>query len=209
MAVPYPIGERRPATTRRFRRQPLGWTAPQAAEIAGVPVRTVQHWRTVGIFVSAFPLGVDEGHKPGELYALGDVVGLRFLRDLLGLKVDQGLATRLARGAQVLSPGPDGEFLAYREIASLDPPWWWHLPVIEELAQGEPDGELLRVWDQSMLARRGLLRDEPGTQPIPDDEADPLAYWYPISAVASEVVGRADSWRRRHRVSVRDWAPWM
>ena len=99
----------------------------------------------------------------------------------------------------MISPGPEGDFWAYRKIASLDPPWWWHFPVVDELAQQEPDGELLRVWNQSMLAKRGLLRDQPpATRPIPDDEADPLAYWYPISAVAAEVVGKADNWRRCH-----------
>jgi hypothetical protein len=144
------------------------------------------------------------------LYAFGDVVALRFLRDLLNLGVDLALAARAAREAQVLSPGADGEGFDYRRIAVLDPAWWWFLPIVEELAQKEPDGELLRVWDQSMLAKRGLLRDQPpATVPIADDEADPLAYWYPISAVAIEIVGKADSWRRRHRVSIRDWPPWM
>lgn len=210
MAEGYPIGEPRPATTRRFRKCPLGWTAPQAAEIAGIPVRTVQHWRTCGLFVSALPLGGEEGHKPGELYALGDLMGLRFFRDLLGLGVDPALAARLAREAQVLSPGREGEFFAYRKIASLDPRWWWFFPVVEELAQEESEGELLQVWDESMLATRGLLTDQrPATQPIPDDEADTLAYWYPVSSVAAEIAGKADSWRRRRRVSIRDWPQWM
>lgn len=210
MTAGYLPRDERPATTRRFRKRPLGWTAPQAAEIAGIPVRTVQHWRTRCVFVSAFPLGADEGHKPGELYALGDVVALRFLRDLLNLGVGLPLAARAAREAQVLSPGVDGECYDYRRVATLEPAWWWFFPIVEELAREEPEGELLRVWDEAMLARRGLIRDErPATQPIPEDESDPLAYWYPISAVATEIVGKADSWRRRHRVSVRDWPPWM
>src|SRR5262245_24676309 len=123
------LPEERPATTRRFRKRPLGWTAPQAAEIVGVPVRTVQYWRTRRMFVSAFPLGAEEGFKPGELYALGDVVGLRFFRDLLALDVDRDLATRLARMVQVISPGQEGDFWAYRKIAVKDPPWWWFFPV--------------------------------------------------------------------------------
>jgi hypothetical protein len=52
-------------------------------EITRIPVRTVQHWRTRGLFVPALPLGTEEGHRPGELYALGDAVGLRLLWDLL------------------------------------------------------------------------------------------------------------------------------
>jgi hypothetical protein len=202
---------RRPATTRGFRQRPVGWTAPQAAEIAGIPVRTVQHWRTRRVFVASFPLGGDEGHKPGELYALGDVVALRFFRDLLELGVDPELAARIAREAQVLSPGPEGEFFAYRKVASLDPPWWFLLPAVEHLAEGKSDGDLLRVWDEATLVERGLVsRDLPSTQPVPwESESEPFAYWYPISAIAAELVGKADSWRRRHRVSIRDWPLWM
>jgi hypothetical protein len=211
MAAAYPVGEPRPATTAHFRRRPLGWTAPQVAEIAGIPVRTVQHWRTQRVFASTFPLGVEEGHKPGELYALGDVVALRFFRDLLDLRVHPELAARIAREAQVLSPGPEGEFFAYRKIALLDPPWWYFFPAVEQLAEGKPDGDLLRVWEEPMLATQGFLtHDLPSTRPVPwESESQPLAYWYPISAVAAEIVGKADGWRRRHRVSIRDWPLWM
>jgi hypothetical protein len=213
MAAAYPVGESRPATTRGFRRRPLGWTAPQVAEIAGIPVRTVQHWRTEGLFASAFPLGVEEGHKPGELYVLGDALALRFLRDVSSLGVDLTLAARVARevvcGEAV--GDDDYKYLPYRKIASLDPPWWFFFPAVEQLAEEKADGDLLRVWEEPMLAAKGLLRnDGASTQTIAwDSESVPLAYWYPISAVAAEIVGKADSWRRRHRVSIRDWPQWM
>jgi hypothetical protein len=161
------------------------------------------------MFVSAFPLGAEEGFKPGELYALGDVVGLRFFRDLLALNVDRGLATRLARLIQVIKPGPEGDFWAYRKIATKDPPWWWFFPVVENLAEETPDEDLVRFWDESMLAKEGLVSGQRQGKPIPEDQDDPWAYWYPVSAVAAELVSSADSWRRRHRVSVRDWPPWM
>jgi hypothetical protein len=161
------------------------------------------------MFVSAFPLGAEEGFKPGELYALGDVVGLRFFRDLLALSVDRDLATRLARLVEVISPGPEGDFWAYREIAVKDPPWWWFLPVVKDLAEESTDEDLLRFWDESMLAKAGLLSDVRQGQAIPEDQDDPCALWYPVSAVAAELVSNADGWRRRHRVSVRDWPPWM
>jgi hypothetical protein len=204
--------ERRPATTRGFRRRPLGWTAPQVAEIAGIPVRTVQHWRTQGVFASTFPLGVEEGHKPGELYVLGDVVAVRFLRDISSLGVDLSLAARVARevvcGEAV---GDDYKYLPYRSIATLDPPWWFFFPAVEDLVERESDGELLRVWEEPMLDGKGFLSHaRPSTQPVAwESESEPLAYWYPISAVAAEIIGNADSWRRRHRVSVRDWPSWM
>jgi hypothetical protein len=69
------------------------------------------------------------------LYALGDVVGLRFFRDLLALN-DRDLATRLARTVQTISPGPEGDFWAYRKIAVKDPPWWWFFRVVEGSRQG-------------------------------------------------------------------------
>lgn len=207
------LSEPRPATTRRFRRQPLGWTAPQVAEIAGIPVRTVQHWRSQGVFVSTFPLGVEEGHKPGELYALGDAVALRFLRDVSRLGVALSLAARVARevvcGEAV---GDDYRYLPYREIATLERPWWFFFPAVEELAEGEEsEGELLRVFEEPYLAEHGFLgNDRASMEPVPlESKSEPLAYWYPVSALASEIVGKADSWRRRHRVSVRDWPPWM
>jgi hypothetical protein len=217
MGAGYLPAERRPATTRDFRTRPLGWTAPQVAEIVGIPVRTVQHWRTRGVFVSAFPLGVEEGHKPGELYVLGDAMALRFLRDVSRLGVGLTLAARVAREVvwgEVVCGGAVGDgckYLSYRQIAPLDPPWWFFFPAVEELAEGEPDGELLRVWEEPMLAKRGSLsHDRPSSQPVAwESESEPLAYWYPISAVAAEIIGKADSWRRRHRVSVRDWPPWM
>jgi hypothetical protein len=72
-------------------------------------------------------------------------------------------------------------------------------------------GDLLRVWDEPTLARRGFLsHDRPSMQPVRwESESEPFAYWYPISAVAAEIVSKADSWRRRHRVSVRDWPQGM
>jgi hypothetical protein len=212
MDAGYLPAERRPATTRGFRRRPLGWTAPQVAEIAGIPVRTVQHWRTQGVFASTFPLGVEEGHKPGELYVLGDAVALRFLREVSTLGVSLALAARVARevvcGEAV---GDDYRYLPYRKIASLDPPWWFFFPAVEQLAGGKSDGDLLRVWEETTLVERGFLsRGQPLTQPVPwESESEPLAYWYPISAVAAETVGKADSWRRRHRVSIRDWPLWI
>jgi hypothetical protein len=72
-------------------------------------------------------------------------------------------------------------------------------------------GELLVFCDETMLRPNIVLPGErSATQPIPlDDAPEPVAYYYPISAVAAEIVGKADSWRRRHRVSVRDWPPSM
>src|SRR5262249_14203894 len=154
-------------------------------------------------------VGAEEGFKPGELYALGDVVGLHFFRDMLELSVERDLASRLARTVQTISPGPEGDFWAYRKIAAKDPPWWWFFPVVEELADEWPDEDLLRFWDESMLATQGLLNGEPLGKPIPDDQDDPCAYWYPVSAVAAELISSVDSWRRRHRISVRDWPPWL
>ncbi|HYU39080.1 MAG TPA: hypothetical protein VEM59_04475 [Acidimicrobiia bacterium] len=83
-------------------------------------------------------------------------------------------------GARTLRRAVQGEFFPYREIASLDPAWWWFFPVAEDLAQEIPEGDLLRFWDESMLAKRGLLGDDqrPATDALPysDSEDDPVAY---------------------------------
>jgi hypothetical protein len=60
-----------------------------------------------------------------------------------------------------------------------------------------------------MLIAQGLFSSGADRKPVPEDEDHPCAYWYPVSAVAAELVSSADSWRRRHRVSVRDWPAWM
>jgi hypothetical protein len=111
----------------------------------------------------------------------------------------------------VISPGPEGEFWAYRDMATKDPAWWWFFPVTEDVVQELPAGELLCFWDESMLVERGLLSNDqqPATHPIPYPEVDPAAYGYPAGAVLVELIGKADCWRRRHRVSIRDWPPWM
>jgi hypothetical protein len=83
---------------------------------------------------SAFPLGAEEGFRPGELYALGDVVGLRFFRDLLALNVDR--IWRLALLEQSRRSRRQGDFWAYRKIAAQGPPWWWFFPVVEGSRQG-------------------------------------------------------------------------
>jgi hypothetical protein len=41
----------RPVATRDQRTFPLGWSSVQAAELSGVPKRTVQEWRKTGFFV--------------------------------------------------------------------------------------------------------------------------------------------------------------
>ena len=57
---------RRPIATREQRQFPLGWSSVEAAELSGVPKRTVQEWRKTGFFVPALPEGVT-GHPQGEL----------------------------------------------------------------------------------------------------------------------------------------------
>jgi MerR HTH family regulatory protein len=195
---------RRPVVTWEQRRFPKGWSAPQAAELAGVPARTVQTWRKEGFFVPALP-GIATGHPDGVLYSLGDVVALRMMRRLLDAGADREVVARVGEEARFW----DGEhYWALREVAVAEPPWWYLAPMYRELL---PDGELTPIWLADQLDAR--LRDEPevhresGLVWLGRDP--PCAVWLPFSELCGEMCGRADSWRRRRRISPKQWPGWM
>lgn len=87
---------------KQIPRNQRGYTAPQAAKLSGVPVRTVQFWRDSEYFRPsiAFYRGdlhvrdeeefTDEGgaqirfpEKTERYYSFGDLVGLKVVRDLI------------------------------------------------------------------------------------------------------------------------------
>jgi hypothetical protein len=98
MDAGYLPAERRPATTRGFRRLPLGWTAPQVAEIAGIPVRTVQQhsWAWTEAKVQLLEAWVD-GHG---------TTGARSERAVKQLKQLRPLAAKLRAERDRRVPAP-------------------------------------------------------------------------------------------------------
>ena len=131
--------------TRAHRVAPLGWTAPQAAGLTGVPTRTLQVWRNDGFYVPALPAAWT-GHLPGELYMLGDLAALVVLRALLGEKLDRSLASRAA--AEIARPiDVPGEWLDCRAAATLAEPWWLTVPV------GTTDGRPVTEDDIDAMVR--------------------------------------------------------
>lgn len=89
------------------KRHPYGWSARQAAELAGIPARTVQQWAVDGLVAPTYTnptLGVDQ-----PIYDLGDVVRLKLTRDLLDAGVDRAAVVAANRElATHPQPGTSG-----------------------------------------------------------------------------------------------------
>jgi hypothetical protein len=190
----------------------------EAAELSGVPKRTVQDWRKTGFFVPALS---EEwtGHPPGELYGLSDVLAVRLMRRLLALGVEREAVARFGE-----------EFLVYegvpwsvRSIAAVDPAWWCLVPATVELWDlRDPDtddadeGGLCyqdAVMLDAIVERHGeddddLCRDDDGVY-WRDDDGSMFVVWLPITRYAIGLTSKADQWRRQRRVPPNRWPPWM
>ena len=190
----------------------------EAAELAGVPKRTVQEWRKTGFFVPALPEEVT-GHPQGELYSLGDVVALRVMRMLLAYGVEREVVARA--GEEV--PGFDEEactFVGFRGmVAAGSGPLWCMVPMSVELLEpiddetGEDDGTLLRFFDtdsvDQIVASDETKRWRDGMVVWCTPEHGDVALWFGFGEVAGEVIAKADQWRRQRRILLKQWPPWM
>jgi DNA-binding transcriptional MerR regulator len=109
------------------RRHPYGWSASQAAQLTGIPARTVQQWAVDGL---VGPTYTNPALRIGQpVYTLGDVVRLKLTRDLLDAGVDRPVVT-LVNQELATHPQPD-HFWDHRRIAHKR--WWLYLPYINDI----------------------------------------------------------------------------
>jgi hypothetical protein len=201
----------------------LGWSSVEAAALSGVPKRTVQEWRKTGFFVPALPEGVT-GHPQGELYSLGDVVALRVMRMLLALGVEREVVARAGEELPGWFDEDDSwSFFRLRGVASAQGSWrrvWCMVPMRVELfepvddgLESVDDGTLLRFFDADALEQ--LVASDEMMQRRGDlvvwwtPEHGDVALWFRLADVASEVIAKADQWRRQRRIPHKRWPPWM
>ena len=99
----------------------MGWSSVQAAELSGVPKRTVQQWRKDSYFVPWLDVEEWTGHPQGELFSLADVVTLRVMRTLLEAGVDREIVARV--GEELPASEVEGEefMLPVRWLATRHP----------------------------------------------------------------------------------------
>lgn len=180
------------------------WSARQAAQITGIPVRTAQHWGQSGFFrpsiamlresldsddeglVYSFPHLMDiELPREGVswYYGLGDCVGLRVAYDLRQQKVPmepvQGCARTLA----------DIEADFWRNRYREDPRFKWITYIPEwmwEDAELEPP-----PFDQALI----FHKEKPE-----DHDIHPDIVIYDIFTAITETLNRADAWLQREGV---------
>jgi hypothetical protein len=133
------------------------------------------------------------------------------MRILLGAGAEREVVARV--GEELPTIDDDGtvwEWPSFRWIAAADPPWWYMVPMIAELLPPKKDAFVVFLDDQlheeveenaDHVERDGLVFLEIN---------DTLwAVWLPISAIAGELVLKADHWRRQRRVPLDEWPEWM
>jgi hypothetical protein len=198
----------------------LGWTSVEAAELSGVPKRTVQEWRKTGFFVPALP-AVATGHAADELYALADVVTLRLMRFLLSVGAEREVVARF--GEVFLVDSESGSPYFARDWVRADTELWCLVPATLELWDLEPpdgsdrkDGEgcRLRFFTTEMLEQsleedsEGISRDDDGVY-WRDEDGSLLMVWLPMTRQVTGLASKADHWRRQRRIPMHRWPAWM
>jgi hypothetical protein len=192
----------------------------EAAELSGVPKRTVQEWRKTGFFVPALPEEAT-GHPAGELYALADVVTLRLMRFLLAVGAEREAVARF--GEVFLIDCEYGLPFFARDWARVDPELWCMVPATVELWDLEPpdgytdeddDGCPLRFFTAARLEEtleqhpEGISRGDDGVS-WRDEDGTLLVVWFPMTRHVIELATKADHWRRQRRIPVKHWPVWM
>ena len=191
----------RPSATAMQRDRPVGFTAPHAAQLVGMPLRTVQDWREKATFVASLP-GPEWGFEQGELYGFNDLLALKMMRILFRLKVERTMVIRFGEEF----PGyqdPDG-FISCREW----PPGYW-IGVIGAAELLPPDAEsVFRCYEDDMLGT-GLTETEESCRVLDCQPMPPALAFLPLSAMCTDMAESVDRWRRTRRIPERVWPPWL
>jgi hypothetical protein len=192
----------------------------EAADLSGVPKRTVQEWRKTGFFVPALPEEAT-GHPGGELYALADVVTLGLMRFLLGVGAEREVVARF--GEVFLVDSEYGMPYFARDWVRDTSELWCMVPATRELWELEPPpgyeggddhGCRLRFFTIEMLEQaieedgEGISRDDDGVY-WRDEDGSLLMVWFPMTRHVIELASKADHWRRRRRIPMNRWPAWM
>lgn len=191
-------------TARSTRRWRVAWSPSEAADLAGVPVRTVHSWAKGSPPICdptflAPKLGID---KPR--YSAGDVLRLRVAYDLR----EAGLSTHVARlvaedvdaGYRPEDPEDSVSLAAYLEIQGTT----MLVPAADATA------------DLMMKESYGVLVHPLDTYEPEDFDLHPLVRHpdlplleYPIERRVRELAARADLWWRKVGTPVRLRPPWL
>ncbi len=153
----------------------LRWSAADVGRLTGVPVRTVQDWRSRGQLSPSIPVPpVPVSH----LYGLRDLLAVRVAHDLHGQGITQWIRQEVVKELQALDA--DLRQLARsREALSLV------FPIEEELAT--------QALDQADSGLTGLFTDDQ-VEALPENEDPPFYFVYPLSKTAVEVADSVDDW---------------
>lgn len=186
-------------TARSTRRWRVAWSPSEAADLAGVPVRTVHSWAKGSTPICdprfvAPNLGID---KPR--YCAGDVLRLRIVYDLR----EHGLSTHVARLVaddvdglyRVFTEGPEdlGSFAAY---PALDGGPRMIVPADDETADFlQATGGVVYVTCPIALADA--------------EDPDHRLLEYPLARRLGELAARADLWWRKVGVPPAKRPPWL
>jgi hypothetical protein len=183
------------------RNRPVGFTAPQAAQLVEMPLRTVQDWREKATFVASLP-APEWGFEQGELYGFNDLLALKMMRLLFRLRVERPLVIRFGEEF----PGyqnPEGA-IAFREW----PPGYW-IGVIGAAELLEPDAEsVFRYYEDGVLGA-SLTDTDDGCRVLKCDGMPPAFAFLPFSSICAETADAVDRWRRTRRIPATVWPPWL
>jgi hypothetical protein len=199
---------------------PAGWTAPQVAELADVPVRTVQWWRKNGVLGPTFLYG-PTGHV---YYSFADICAHRVFADLVkDNQVSRHIAQAVAGDVSQYTAGgsiptlADRDFFTDESRAQYEAEgdvdiWergcWLIVPLVDpgEDARYEDEASMLLHYGSTLPAPTALAdRLRPGDHVVPIDAARAA---YPIARTVQLVADRVDAFvRARHKLRELPW--WM
>jgi hypothetical protein len=194
----------------------VGFSSVAAGELSGVPKRTIQEWRKTGFFVPWLPCE-HGGHVHGELYGLSDVLTLRVMRTLLDAGAERKVVAWV--GETLPASEDDGEWfqLPVRWFATKDPPAWFMVALVAEILELRPPDGLTHLRDELKFHDEDFVRSKERVDETEHngvvrgslDGEDAPWVWLPISHYASELVEKADQWRRQRRIPLKRWPEWM